>query len=942
LSSEQGDHTGEVPVNEEDDWTGPVYTTPDWYLQDGPSPDAPAQPNSGSYPAPAGEPLGFPPYGAPQQGQFGGAYGESAPPFPQQPSQPPPPFGQPQFTPPPFTAQPPQSGWPQGEQYPPPVPSQPQTPSQPPIPGQAQMPGQAPNAGQPQVPGQGGWFSQDAASNVNGSNAGQAAPAQPWQVGGGQQAWSPDVPVSPQPSPQNADTAHPANASGGFGPAGSVWQAQPQLTGEGNASVGPRNGPEPNVPGFAATEPSDATSTASQSPESSAPPSVPPPPLSGWLPAAEAAAPADATSEGLADANVAQAIRWPGEGAEPAAEIGGTSPDVPSPTAEPASFEHTQDQRAEHREPAFGADAVDTFGADSEQSGTEQPRVEQFSAEEPRAEQPGTEQPGIEQPSAEEPGAEQPSPADSGSFADFADMTTVVPAPHISDAPQQPAAPAPPPYPGNQYPAQEAPFQAPGGYGPPPPAQPSYGQPNPYQQPPYGDPRHGGPAPQGPYGGPQNPYAPPQQGPYQQNQQNPYQPPSQYQQNPYQPNPYQPDPYGQQPASDNQAYQQQGFQPSYDPNVPGPGDSQSAPSYDFGANTPAPQPGDYTATGTPLGYTAAVELSQDRLVRKQEAVAKTGWRKAIRSATGGLVKPRPGRSELERIERVNRVRTPLLGCHKIAVISLKGGVGKTTTTTSLGATLAWNRGDRVIAIDANPDAGTLGRRVRRETNATVRDLLHALPSIQSYVDIRRFTSQAPSRLEILANDVDPAVSTTFNDTDYLRVIDQLQRQYSIILTDSGTGLLYSAMRGVLEIADSLIVVSTPSVDGGNSASTTLDWLCAHGYADLVRRAVTVVSGVRPASKDFDIKQLVAHFATRCRGVVSIPFDPHLATGAEIDLEQLRPTTRDAYLELAAMIAEQFGSTGPGQQTGMAPSGGGYPDQGYPAPGPQAPGGYPYQ
>lgn len=309
---------------------------------------------------------------------------------------------------------------------------------------------------------------------------------------------------------------------------------------------------------------------------------------------------------------------------------------------------------------------------------------------------------------------------------------------------------------------------------------------------------------------------------------------------------------------------------------------------------------------TPLGFQASQDLTSDRLVRKAEPVARTGWRKTVRTASGGLFKPAPGKSETHRMELLERVRTPLRGCHRIAVISLKGGVGKTTTTTALGATLAWNRGDRVIAVDANPDAGTLGRRVRRETGATIRDMLQALPAIQSYVDMRRFTSQAPSRLEILANDVDPAVSTTFNDEDYRRIIDALQRQYSIILTDSGTGLLYSAMRGVLQMADQLIVVSTPSVDGGNSASTTLDWLIAHGYQDLVARSITVISGVRPSAREFDLNQLITHFAARCRAVVPIPFDPHLGTGAEIDLEMLRPGTADAYLELAAYVAEGFG------------------------------------
>ncbi|MFK8849462.1 MinD/ParA family protein [Streptomyces sp. Ac-502] len=249
-----------------------------------------------------------------------------------------------------------------------------------------------------------------------------------------------------------------------------------------------------------------------------------------------------------------------------------------------------------------------------------------------------------------------------------------------------------------------------------------------------------------------------------------------------------------------------------------------------------------------------------------------------------------------------------MSCYRIAVISLKGGVGKTTTTTALGATLASERQDKILAIDANPDAGTLGRRVRRETGATIRDLVQAIPQLHSYMDIRRFTSQAPSGLEILANDVDPAVSTTFNDDDYRRAIDVLGKQYPIILTDSGTGLLYSAMRGVLDLADQLIIISTPSVDGASSASTTLDWLSAHGYADLVQRGITVISGVRETGKMIKIDDIVSHFETRCRGVVVVPFDEHLAAGAEVDLDMMRPKTREAYFHLSALVAEDFSRT----------------------------------
>ena len=279
----------------------------------------------------------------------------------------------------------------------------------------------------------------------------------------------------------------------------------------------------------------------------------------------------------------------------------------------------------------------------------------------------------------------------------------------------------------------------------------------------------------------------------------------------------------------------------------------------------------------------------------------------------------------------------MLSCYRIAVISLKGGVGKTTTTTALGSTLASERQDKILAIDANPDAGTLGRRVRRETGATIRDLVQAIPYLNSYMDIRRFTSQAPSGLEIIANDVDPAVSTAFSDEDYRRAIDVLGRQYPVILTDSGTGLLYSAMRGVLDLADQLIIVSTPSVDGASSASTTLDWLSAHGYADLVARSITVISGVRETGKMIKVEDIVSHFQTRCRGVQVVPFDEHLAAGAEVDLDMMRPKTREAYFNLSAMVAEDFIRAQQAQGLWTADGQNQPPHQAPPMPGQGAPG-----
>jgi MinD-like ATPase involved in chromosome partitioning or flagellar assembly len=303
----------------------------------------------------------------------------------------------------------------------------------------------------------------------------------------------------------------------------------------------------------------------------------------------------------------------------------------------------------------------------------------------------------------------------------------------------------------------------------------------------------------------------------------------------------------------------------------------------------------------------ADSLTTEALLHGKRVPPGSGWRRTVYQATGGLVRVGESAANLRRRDLVNRARTPVAGGHhRVAVMSLKGGVGKTTTTAGLGATLASLRGDRVIAVDANPDRGTLSDKVRLETSATVRDLLNERDQVSRYADVRAFTSQASSRLEVLASDRDPGVSVAFSAEDYRQVCRMLEHYYSICITDCGTGLLHSAMSGVLQLADHIVLVSSASVDGARSASATLDWLDAHDYGDLVRDAAVVLSAIRPRSKStVDLDRLEQHFAARCRAVVRIPYDSHLEEGAEVELDQLSAETAEAYLTLAAVVGDGF-------------------------------------
>jgi MinD-like ATPase involved in chromosome partitioning or flagellar assembly len=301
----------------------------------------------------------------------------------------------------------------------------------------------------------------------------------------------------------------------------------------------------------------------------------------------------------------------------------------------------------------------------------------------------------------------------------------------------------------------------------------------------------------------------------------------------------------------------------------------------------------------------APTFDSDEMLSQRPPKPMSGWRRAVHGATGGRVNPGPSRREREQQDLFEHIRQPIAGDFRIAVLSIKGGVGKTTTTLGLGSALATVRTDRVIAVDANPDRGTLAERVAdTSTTSTVRDLLKD-PQITRYADVRRHTRMAASRLEVLASEQDPAVAEVFGEVDYERTLDILGQHYNIILTDCGTGIMHSAMGSVLHRAHAIVLVSSAAIDAARSASATLDWLTNHGHGSLAREAHVVFSGLQTRSPSMPLDSAIEHFQSRCATTHVVPFEPHLAHGAEFDFGRFKSATVRAYLELAGAVAQKF-------------------------------------
>ncbi len=322
-------------------------------------------------------------------------------------------------------------------------------------------------------------------------------------------------------------------------------------------------------------------------------------------------------------------------------------------------------------------------------------------------------------------------------------------------------------------------------------------------------------------------------------------------------------------------------------------------------------PPDWQGLGAVLHGLTAEEFSEAAVLGRSRAVAKSGWRHTVNEATGGRVALPPGSAEQRKDALLARVRAPIVGTRRVVVMSRKGGVGKTTVTVGLGATFATCRGDRVVAVDANPDAGNLAQRIAGDCPRTITDLLADLERIESFAQLRRYTSQcSESRLEVLASDDDARISQGLGRRDYKDVVSLLDHYYNLVLLDTGTGILDSANQGLLEEADQLVLVIRPALDGARVGAQTLDWLDEHGYADLVSTAVVAMNGVTRET-DPVIRFAGKHFAQRCAHVTLIPWDRALESGARTTLSGLAPQTREAFEDIAAALADRFSDSGRG-------------------------------
>jgi len=301
-------------------------------------------------------------------------------------------------------------------------------------------------------------------------------------------------------------------------------------------------------------------------------------------------------------------------------------------------------------------------------------------------------------------------------------------------------------------------------------------------------------------------------------------------------------------------------------------------------------------------------MSLDSLeVQDAEVPAKFGWRNLLYRVT--RIKLGPNKYQAYELRLRDRVRASVGSAYPIAVVSLKGGVGKTAVVEALGSTFAEVRDDRVIAVDI--DAGDLADRHGRRSPLSMVDLLGDR-SVTRYLDVRAHTYMNSSGLEVLSPPDYAHSEWRIEREDFVKVISVLRKHYSVVLVDCGKSLKSGVMEAVLPESRALVVVTSASIDAIRKAGTTLEWLRNKGYQKLLESTVLAINHTGLGKPNALVNKELAQLSGQVAATVVLPFDRHVHEGKEITLARLSKQSRRRYLQMAAVLASMFPRRGSGK------------------------------
>jgi MinD-like ATPase involved in chromosome partitioning or flagellar assembly len=304
-------------------------------------------------------------------------------------------------------------------------------------------------------------------------------------------------------------------------------------------------------------------------------------------------------------------------------------------------------------------------------------------------------------------------------------------------------------------------------------------------------------------------------------------------------------------------------------------------------------------SGAPAGGLERRAVHPGPLVDGRPAPSGTGG--ALRRRLQRLFTSQRERDEAE-LERRIRARPGVTRPNTIALISPKGGVGKTTSTFLTGNLLATHLKLRAIAVDANPDFGTLARLApddRRSARSLV-ELLDNAERLNTAAELTPYVSRLPTGLHVLGAPCHADVTASLGPRRYGELVALLATFYDVVLLDLGTGVAGPLANFAIDRADQVVLVTTPEWVTSGVVLEALAYV-RHDHATVAINKSRLDSAVAAVIED-------RFRAEHLHRAVTIPYDEQLAAmldSGTYALEALGRRTRVAVKRLGLAVADKL-------------------------------------
>jgi len=242
------------------------------------------------------------------------------------------------------------------------------------------------------------------------------------------------------------------------------------------------------------------------------------------------------------------------------------------------------------------------------------------------------------------------------------------------------------------------------------------------------------------------------------------------------------------------------------------------------------------------------------------------WQRALNAGVRGVVEPAAPEDELAAAldaalrTAEGRRRVPTSDQHDgpsartIAVLSPKGGSGKSTIATNLGVGIARRPGGNVALVDLDLQFGDVAPYLQLVPEASIADAARAPEALDSTM-LKVFLTAHPSGLYALCGPASPAEADDVSFDQAVDTVRLLAAEFEVVIVDTG-GDLGDATLAAVEAATDLLFVCSTDVASVRSLRKELDALDRLGTEGRRRHLVLNRADARVGARVADIEDVL--------------------------------------------------------------------------------------